>query len=51
MRKLSETSMYFTERHDATSHIGLTPLQKCIAAFHQLAYDMAADAIDEYLKL
>jgi hypothetical protein len=27
MHKLGETSPYFTERHDVTSHIGLTPLQ------------------------
>jgi hypothetical protein len=26
MHKLSETSPYFTERHDATGHIGLTLL-------------------------
>jgi hypothetical protein len=26
-------------------------LQKCTVALRQLAYDMAADTIDEYLKL
>jgi hypothetical protein len=51
MHNLSETSPYFTERHDATSHIGLTPLQKCIAIVRQLAYGMTADMIDEYMKL
>jgi hypothetical protein len=51
MRKLSESSLYFTKRHDATDHIGLTPLQKCIAALHQLAYDLTADIIYEYMKL
>jgi hypothetical protein len=51
MNKLSETSSYFTERHDANGRIGLTPLRKCIPALHQLAYDMAADMIDEYMKL
>jgi hypothetical protein len=51
MNKLSEISPYFTERHDATGHIGLTILQKCIATLHQLAYGMVTDTIDEYLKL
>jgi hypothetical protein len=51
MYKLSETSPYFCERYDATGHAGLTTLQKCTAALRQLAYGMAADSIDEYLKL
>jgi hypothetical protein len=51
MHKLSETSLYFSERYDTTSHAGLTTLQKCIAALRQLAYDMTTDTIDEYLKL
>jgi hypothetical protein len=51
MHKLSETCLYFTERHDATGHIGLTPLQKCTAIMRQLAYGMDIDTIDEYLKL
>jgi hypothetical protein len=51
MNKLRETSPYFTERHDATGRIGLTPLQKFTAALHQLAYDMTTLLIDEYLKL
>jgi hypothetical protein len=48
MHKLSETSSYFCERYDAT---GLTVLQKCTTALRQLAYVMAADTIDEYMKL
>jgi hypothetical protein len=51
IQKLSETSPYFTERHDATCRIGLTPLQKCTAALRQLAYNMTVDTIYEYLKL
>jgi hypothetical protein len=51
IHKLSETSLYFTERHDATNRIGLTPLQKCIAAVRQLAYGISADMKVEYLKL
>jgi hypothetical protein len=29
MHKLSETSLYFSERYDASGRIGLTVLQKC----------------------
>jgi hypothetical protein len=51
MHKHCETSLYFSERYDATGRIGSTALQKCITIVHQLAYGMAADMIDEYLKL
>jgi hypothetical protein len=51
IHKFSEISSYFCERYDATSRAGLTALQMCTAALHQLAYDMAADTIDKYLKL
>jgi hypothetical protein len=51
MHKLSEISPYFSERYDATGRIGLNVLQKCTIVVYQLTYDMAADTIDEYLKL
>jgi hypothetical protein len=51
MHKHNETSSYFTERHDATGFIGLTPLQKCTTTLWQLAYGITANTIDEYLKL
>jgi hypothetical protein len=51
MQKLSETSLYFTERYDAICCIGLTTLQKYTVVVCQLAYVMAADTIGEYLKL
>jgi hypothetical protein len=51
MHKLSETSPYFSERCDATGHVSLTALQKCTIVVHELAYGMAADMIDVYLKL
>jgi hypothetical protein len=51
MHKLSEISPYFSERYDATGRIGLNVLQKCTIVVYQLAYDMAAYTIDEYLKL
>jgi hypothetical protein len=51
IHKISEISLYFTEKHDATGHIDLTVLQKCTAIVRQLAYDMNVDTIDGYLKL
>jgi hypothetical protein len=51
MHKLSETSPYFSERCDATGHVSLTALQKRTIVVHELAYGMAADMIDVYLKL
>jgi hypothetical protein len=51
MHKISETSPYFYERYDAIGRAGLTMLQKCTAVLRQLADGMAADTIDEYLKL
>jgi hypothetical protein len=51
MHKLSKTSPYFCERYDATGRASLTALQKCTATLCQLAYGMAADTVDEYMKL
>ena len=36
---------------DALNGQGLTPLQKCTAAIHQLANGSAADHLDESLKI
>jgi hypothetical protein len=51
LNKLSETSSYFTKKHDATGHIGLILLQKCTSALCQLAYGMIVDTLYEYIKL
>jgi hypothetical protein len=51
MHKLSETSLYFSERYDAIGRIGLTVLQKCTTDVLQLAYGMITYTIDEHLKL
>jgi hypothetical protein len=48
---LGRWSEYFTQRVDAVNHQGLSPLQKCTAAIHQLATGSAADELDEYLKI
>jgi hypothetical protein len=48
---LGAWSPYFTQRVDCTGCLGLSPLQKCTAAIHMLAYGTAADFLDEYLKV
>jgi hypothetical protein len=42
---LGQWSPYFTYRADCASRIGLSPLQKCIAAMCMLAYDTPVDAL------
>jgi len=37
--------------YDAAEKLGLSPLTKCTAAMRMLAYGVAADCVDEYLKL
>jgi hypothetical protein len=42
---------YFTTKPDATSKLGFTSHQKCSAAIHMLAYGVADDLIDDYLRM
>ena len=42
---------YFMQKPDATGQLGLSGLQKCTAAMHILAYGIASDATDEYIRL
>jgi hypothetical protein len=42
---------YFTARPDATGKLGFTSCQKCSAAIRMLAYGVACDLIDEYLRM
>ena len=51
MLRLGEYSLYFTQREDDLGRLGLSLLQKCIAALHLLAYGFVVYSIDEYLKL
>ena len=48
---LSNHSEYFQLRYDVTGKRGLTPLTKCTAVIRMLAYGIAADCVDEYLKI
>ncbi|CAH9116770.1 unnamed protein product [Cuscuta epithymum] len=42
---------YFTQKVDAVGNIGLSPLQKCVAAIRMLAYGCSADSLDEYVQI
>ncbi|XP_047327607.1 uncharacterized protein LOC124931224 [Impatiens glandulifera] len=42
---------YFTQRRNNAGKLGLTPIQKCTVAMRMLAYGVAGDACDEYVKI
>ena len=42
---------YFMQKPDVTGQLGLSGLQKCTATIRILAYDIASDATDEYVRL
>ncbi|XP_073133311.1 uncharacterized protein [Henckelia pumila] len=42
---------YFVQRRDTTGKLGFSSLQKITAAVRMLAYDVAGDAVDEYLRI
>jgi hypothetical protein len=46
---LENQDKYFTMRVDATGRVGLSPLQKCIAALRILAYGSLANSVDDYV--
>ena len=48
---LGHHSEYFQLMYDAIGKHGLSPLTKCTAAMRMLAYGVAADCVDEYLKI
>ncbi|XP_020249068.1 uncharacterized protein LOC109826449 [Asparagus officinalis] len=48
---MSNFDVYFTQRRNNAGKLGLTPIQKCTAALRMLAYGVAADACDEYVKI
>ena len=42
---------YFVQKNDVVGNIGLSPLQKMIASIRMLAYEVAADAVDDYVRI
>ncbi|XP_021859042.2 uncharacterized protein [Spinacia oleracea] len=51
MNKVVENDVFLQQRRNAAGKLGLSGLQKCIAAIRMLAYGSAPDAIDEYLRM
>ena len=49
--ELSSSDNYFTQRVDASNKEGVSPLAKCTTAMRMLAYGVAADAVDEFIKI
>ena len=49
--RLSNEVEFFRQKKDALRRLSLSPLQKCTAAIRCLAYGIAADTVDEYLRL
>ncbi|TVU47526.1 hypothetical protein EJB05_07130 [Eragrostis curvula] len=42
---------YFQQRENCTGLLGLSPLQKVVAAMRILVYGLPADAVDEYVQI
>ena len=51
MNAVQTVDPYFQQRVDATGKLGLSALQKVVAAIRILAYGMPADAVDEYVEI
>ncbi|XP_021838453.2 uncharacterized protein [Spinacia oleracea] len=51
MNKVVENDVILQQRRNAAGKLGLSGLQKCTAAIKMLAYGLAPDAIDEYLRM
>ena len=48
---LEEKDEYFVQKRNAAGVFGLSSLQKMTAALRMLAYGVAADFIDEYVRM
>ena len=48
---LSSSDNYFTQQVGAANKEGISPLAKCTTSMRMLAYGVAVDAVDEYIKI
>jgi len=48
---LSSSDNYFTQQVDAANKEGISPLAKCTTTMQMLAYGVAANAVDGYIKI
>ncbi|XP_021757970.1 uncharacterized protein LOC110723007 [Chenopodium quinoa] len=51
MNKVVEGDPFFQQRRNAAGRLGLSPLQKCTAAIRMLAYGVAPNAVDDYIRM
>ena len=49
--KVETYEPYFIQKRDNAQRLGLSSLQKIIAAFRMLAYGVTADFMDEYARI
>ena len=51
LHTLQQRNQYFVQRRNAANTLGLSGEQKMTAALRMFAYGMAADSLDEYVKI
>jgi len=51
MNVVEEYDDYFVQKRNVAATLGLSCLQKVVAAFRMLAYGVAADAMDDYIRI
>ena len=51
LHTLQQRNRYFVQRRNAANTLGLSGEQKMTAALRMLAYGMAADSLDEYVRI
>ena len=51
MNAVEEHDDYFVQKRNAAGTLGLSCLQKVVAAFRMIAYGVAADATDDYVRI
>ena len=51
MHEVCAYDSYFVQKCNAASVLGLSNVQKCMAALHLLAYGTSGDVVDEYCWL
>nr|XP_034569802.1 protein ALP1-like [Setaria viridis] len=51
LKRLKVQTSYFKQKEDAIGRLGLSGLQKAVAAIRILAYGLPADTVDEYVRI
>ena len=51
MNAIQAHNLYFVQKQDAAHIVGLSPLQKITSAIRILSYGVAANAVDDYIRI